>query len=263
MTKVIFFLLLFGVVETYAQSVSPFPLEGHYSATLNGDRIRLDLLHEGGSIYTGKMDDSYQSYVVHLELTGTKVTGQAIENSLGLTFEVTGTFQGSALPLNFSFEFNGEKNSMDVMFAKASSSEAPIETGSNNTSPDLVFPAGATHPADLVGTWMKEELYQSGYGDGYMGAGFSQKMTFFPDGHVAEGASSSYISGSYYSGQSFGDGDGVIPGLAWYTIGKVFYIQLTENGKTQHIPLGTYYVEGNNMMITASSGDKLLLSRSR
>jgi hypothetical protein len=239
------------------------PLAGVYHAQLNGDDITLDIQAQNNGTYAGTMNDSYQTYAVVLELNGEKVTGTATETTLNLTFEANGTIRGKKLDLNFSFEFNGAKNSMDIAFTKEGGSAPAQPSGSENTSTKLSFPSGASHPNAIAGTWMKEELYQSGYGENFMGAGFTQKMTFFPDGHIAEGASSSYMSGSYYSGQSYGDGDGVIPGLGWYTIGKTFYIQLTENGKTQNIPLGTFYVEGNNMMITASSGDKLLLTRSQ
>jgi hypothetical protein len=94
-----------------------------------------------------------------------------------------------------------------------------------------------------------------------MGAGFSQSMTFLPDGHIAEGASSAYMSGSYYSGQSTGQGSGIIQGLAWYAIGNKLFLQITERGQLQTVQLGTYYIEGNNMLITGTNGEKLLLSR--
>jgi hypothetical protein len=237
-------------------------LAGLYHAQLNGDDITLDIQpKQSDGTFPGTMNDSYQSYAVVLQIDGNTVTGTATESTLGLTFDATGMLKGSKLDLNFSFEFNGARNSMDISFTKSGSAPTDISQKSETASSKLTFPQGAAHPPSIAGTWMKEELYQSGYGDNFMGAGFTQKMTFFPDGHIAEGASSSYMSGSYYSGQSYGDGDGVIPGLGWYTIGKTFYIQLTENGKTQNIPLGTFYVEGNNMMITASSGDKLLLTR--
>ena len=255
--------LAFGIWFPRLSAQSADPLAGSYTADLNGELVSLKLVKGSDGTYSGAMNDSYQSYAVALQLTGSEVKGQATESTLGLTFEVTGTLKGNALPLHFAFEFEGTKNTMDVHFTKTGKLQTAPAPELYDQDTKLVFPSGATHPTSIAGTWMKEELYQSGYGENFMGAGFSQKMTFFPDGHIAEGASSSYMSGSYYSGQSYGDGDGVIPGLGWYTIGKTFYIQLTENGKTQNIPLGTFYVEGNNMMITASSGDKLLLTRSQ
>ena len=69
------------------------------------------------------------------------------------------------------------------------------------------------------------------------------------------------MSGSNYSGQSTGQGGGIIPGAAWYTIGNQLYLMFTENGQTQNVALGKYYVEGNNMLLTGSNGEKILLSR--
>ncbi len=208
----------------------------------------------------GQMADSYQTYIVQLIKTGTKVTGTATETSLGLQFDIKGQVDGRKLSLTFTIELNGEKNTMDLTFLK--DGDAPQQTPDDDTViPALVFPSGATHPANVAGTWVKEDTYQSGYGDAYMGAGFSTMMTFLPDGHVAEGGSQAYISGSNYSGQSSGQGSGAVPGLGWYVIGNVFYLQVTDSGKTRNIPIGTYYVEGNNMLITASSSEKLLLTR--
>ena len=113
----------------------------------------------------------------------------------------------------------------------------------------------------MIGTWTKEELYQSGYGDAYMGAGTSQSMTFLQGGRMAEAGSSSYISGSDYNGQSSDDGGGVIPGVIWYTIGNQLYMQGTENGRTQTVHLGKYYIENNNMLITGTNGEKILLTK--
>ncbi|HSF89687.1 MAG TPA: hypothetical protein VLA46_09735, partial [Saprospiraceae bacterium] len=94
-----------------------------------------------------------------------------------------------------------------------------------------------------------------------MGAGFSQSMTFLANGQLSEGGSFATMSGSNYSGQSTGQGAGVIPGVKWYTIGNQLYMQVTENGQTQEVHLGRYYVENNNMLITGTNGEKILLKR--
>ena len=255
MKELLFCFLSFAL--TLAQSQD---LAGTYRATFNGDQIILVVEAPQQGMSAGEMTDSYQTYTLQLIQTGAKVRGTATETSLGLQFDIHGQLDGGKLSMTFSIELNGEKNTMDLAFFKEG--DAPVEASNNDTDlPALVFPAGATHPSSVAGTWVKEDTYQSGYGDAYMGAGFSTVMTFLPDGHVSEGGSQAYISGSNYSGQSSGQSSGIVPGLGWYVIGNVFYLQVTDSGKTNNVPVGTYYVEGNNMLITASSSEKLLLRR--
>jgi hypothetical protein len=236
-------------------------LTGNYTASFNEDKLYLSLERKSGSAYAGVMEDSYQTYTLNLRLSGTSVSGTAVESSMNLNFDVAGRVQGEQLSLSFSFEVAGEKNTMDVVFLRQGA-DAPSTLNLDDEMPSkLSFPSGASHPQEVSGAWAKEEMYNSGSGDSFMGTGFSQTMTLLPDGHIAEGASSSYMSGSYYSGQSTGEGSGIIPGLAWYTMGNKFFLQITENGQLQTVPLGTFYVEGSNMLITGGNGEKLLLSR--
>ncbi len=45
-------------------------------------------------------------------------------------------------------------------------------------------------------------------------------------------------------------------------MGNQIFLQVTDAGKTQNMPLGTFYIEGNNMLITGTTGEKLLLTKS-
>lgn len=236
------------------------PVAGHYTASLNEDPLTLILEQQSGDTYTGTMKDSYQTYTMNLRRSGNMITGTATEASLGLQFEVSGQIQGVQLPLRFTVDFMGEKTTMDIAFSKTGPVASPVSGGPPSLS-DIVFPSDATHPGEIMGTWAKEEMYQSGYGDNFMGAGFTQSMTFLPNGRLADGGSAAYMSGSHYSAQSGGQGDGVIPGLAWYTIGNQIYLLAMENGQTQTLHLGKYYVENNHMLITGNNGEKILLSR--
>lgn len=255
--------LLFNfTLNIHAQSaVKSDLLTGNYSAAFNGDNLVLSIYKQSGSSYTGIMLDSYQKYALTLEYSGSgDISGSAKEYSMGLLFDVSGRIEGDALPLVFSIVVAGERKDMVIEFVREGSG-APA-TGAFENPPAMALPIGASNPEDLIGTWVKEEQYQSGYGDSYMGAGFSQSMTFLSGGHLAEGGSSATISGSNYSGQSTGQGSGVLPGVMWYTIGNQLYMQVYENGQVQNIQLGTYYVEDNHMLITGTNGEKLLLSRS-
>jgi hypothetical protein len=242
-------------------SVTADPLSGQYHATLGSDAIALGINLKSGASYIGSMTDSHQKYSLNLELSdGKYVSGTAKEYSMGLQFDVTGTIEGDQLPLTFSIAVGNEQSQMKIDFIRDGSDTQGTAAGIHSQI-TTSLPMDATHPRDLVGTWTKEELYNSGYGDNYMGAGFSQSMTFLADGNLSEAGSSATMSGSNYSGHSSGQGSGIIPGVKWYTIGNQLYMQVTENGQTQEVHLGKYYIENGNMLITGTNGEKILLSR--
>jgi len=256
-------LLVFITTSPFAQSSAEGDiLAGNYSATLEGANVTLRLKYKHGSTYTGVMNDGYQTIKMTLERSGTTVTGEAIEPTLGITLGILGEVMGNELSLSFIVDVTGEENTMDILFTRDIETSQPAESTDFPEPIALVFPVGAEHPEEITGTWSKEEMYQSGSGTNYMGAGFTESMTFLPDGHIAEAGSAASISGSNYSGQSTGTGSGIIQGLAWYTMGNRIFLQVTDAGKTQNLPLGTFYIEGNNMLITGTSGEKLLLTKS-
>jgi hypothetical protein len=237
------------------------PLSGQYHANMQGDELLLGIHLKSGTSYIGTMTDSHQKYALILELSdGRHISGTAKEYSLGLQFEVEGIIDGERLPLTFSFTLGDKSEQMKVDFIR-DGSELPASTETDHINQLPALPKDATHPRDLIGTWTKEELYNSGYGDNYMGAGFSQSMTFLSNGQLSDGGSSATMSGSNYSGQSSGQGSGVIPGVKWYTIGNQLYMQVTENGQTQEVHLGRYYIENGNMLITGTNGEKILLKK--
>lgn len=261
----IFLLLTFICCALIIQgqaTVNADPLSGQYHATLGSDAIALGINLKLDGSYIGTMTDSHQKYSLSLQLSdGRKVTGTAREYSMDLQFEVAGTIDGDRLPLTFSFTLGDKTDQMKIDFVREGS-ELPASTSTGHVSQDAPdLPKDATHPHDLIGTWTKEELYNSGYGDNYMGAGFSESMTFLSDGQLSEGGSSATMSGSNYSGQSTGQGSGIIPGVKWYTIGNQLYMQVTENGQTQEVHLGRYYIENGNMLITGTNGEKILLKK--
>lgn len=235
------------------------PLSGSYSGSHNGDALFLVIQDPVGNMYSGLMKDSYQSYSLSLVKSGNTIQGTATESSLNLVFQVSGTIPArptDQLVLTLAIEVQGTPAVMEIAFSKQSHTTSSTLIP---TSPTL--PGGAQHPVQLVGTWTKEELYQSGYGDNYMGAGFSQSMTFLSNGHMAEAGSSAHISGSNYSGQSSGGNSGVIPGVLWYALDNQLYLLVTENGVTQTYHLGRFFVEGNNLLITGTNGEKTLMHK--
>lgn len=262
--KWIFICLLTAMVNAVAgqSAATAFSPAGKYTGEFNGDHITLELTPVTSNTFTGYMKDSQQTFSVELSSSGHEVSGVAVEPSLGLAFQISGTCDQNTCNLRFAFELLGEVSTMEVLFRKNGAEHSPRTAAANESnSSGAVFPSGAQHPANVAGTWMQEQMYQSGAGDQYMGAGFSSTMTFLPNGTMMDGGSATYISGSNYSGNSSGAGSGILPNIWWYTIDNQFYILVLDQGKYQSAHLGKYYIENNHMLITNPNGEKLLLSR--
>jgi hypothetical protein len=232
---------------------------GKYIGQVNGDNIEMTLQNNGVNSLNGNMKDSQQSYTVNASTNGNKLTGTAIESTMGLTFVLDGTLSGNQLPMKMTIEVGGQSNTMLVNFVKQGGSkpQVPKETP-QYSKPKL--PSNATNDPNLVGNWVKEEHYNSGYGSDAMSGSFSQSMILFANGSVSDGGSRAGVSGSNYSGSSEGGGQ-ALPNLLWYNIGNQLYLQATENGQTQAVHLGQYYIENGKMLITGTNGKKLFLTK--
>ncbi len=240
--------------------------EGKYSGTVNGDNVSLTLEKSGANTYKGVMKDSYQTFTVQAQADNGSLTGTAIENSMALTFLIEATINGNQMPTNFTLNAGGQSQTFSVNFTKintqtqGNSTAAPTKSASSTDKYQKAkLPSGATNDPNLVGNWVKEEHYQSGYGS-TMNGSFSQSMILYADGKVAEGGSSASISGSDYSGQSTGQGK-LLPNVFWYNIANQLYFQVTENGQTQSAHLGKYYIENGKILITGTNGNKLFMTK--
>ena len=244
--------LLLNAFIVDAQNVFVGTFQGNY----NNDNIVLTLQSAGGKALSGKMKDSQQNYEVTATASGIIITGKAVEKSMGLTFALYGTLNNSQLNMKMTLELTGTV--LDVVFYKQGSNATT--TSKSNVSSKINFPSGATHDRNLVGTWTKNDNYNSGYGDNYMGASFQQSMVFFADGTMADGGSRASMSGSSYSGYSEG-GSRATPELYWYNVGNQLYILGNQNGKSETMHLGKFYIENGAMLITGTNGKKLLLTK--
>jgi len=235
---------------------------GEYKGTLEGDQVTLFLESAGSNMLKGWMKDSNQRFDITAEFNGSRMAGTATENTFGLVFSLLGELKNDQLEASLIFELLGEKTVTPFTLFRVISGSSNKNKQLNATSDSKIsLPKGAYLDPAVCGTWTKHESYNSGYGDNFMGANFSQSLSFLPDGRVGEAGSNASMSGSHYSGNSSGSGKGIIDGLLWYTVGNQLYLQVSEQGKTQQIHLGKYYVERNNMLITGVNGEKLLLAR--
>ena len=256
--RTIIFLSIFTfyTMETLAQNA----FVGKYDGTYNGDKVTMTLRSNAQNTLTGDIKDSEQTFVVEASTNGNKLMGTAIEATLGLNFILEGTLTGNQLPLNMTLEANGKSFAMAVDFIKQGSVSAQ---NSNQAPPQyqkVKLPSGATNDPNLVGNWVKNESYNSGYGSDAMSGSFSQSMLLFADGSMGDGGSRVGVSGSNYSGSSQG-GAQALPNVVWYNIENQLYVQGIENGQTQTVHLGRYYIEDGKLLITGTNGKKLFLQK--
>ena len=233
---------------------------GSYEGVLNGDKILVTLLQSGKDKISGEMSDSYQKFKITGDVNGNRMAGDAVEQTLGLKFALLGEIKGNNIDFKLVANILGLKSETPfvVTKVKATSSAKVVE----NTQKSTVAAKGQTRDQRITGRWTKNESYNSGYGDNFMGANFSQSIFFLEDGGIADGGSNASISGSNYSGRSSGKGNTqAVPGATWYTKDNQLFISYTNNGQTQTESLGKYYIENDKMLLTLTNGKKVLLTR--
>ena len=250
-------LLLFSMITSIGLNAQ---WSGTYYGVVNGDNIVVTLEQEG-DILTGSMQDSYQTYFVQGTVDGQEFVGTATESSLFLEFDLYATKVGNRLECTLAYGEGEERLENAFSVEKEGARDNGSSAAETAVSSDIPFPSGATFPAALQGTWVQNETYNSGYGDNFMGANFSQSMTFYSDGTLSEGASSASMSGSDYYGQSGGEGSGKLEGIGWYAKQKNLYVIVFAEGSWTSVLLGSWYTENNHLLITGENGNKLLLSR--
>lgn len=248
------FLILMTTTGLHAQWA------GTYYGTANGDPVVMTL-QEDGTYVSGNMKDSYQYFDIEGTVTDQRFTGTASENSLNVVFDLNATRTGNRLDCILSIIVNGNKSETSFTVQKESETMEESPTPVTAIPTEIPFPSDAQFPAALSGRWIQNESYNSGSGDNFMGANFSQSMTFHSDGTLSEGASSASMSGSNYSNQSSGAGSGKIDGIGWYAKQNNLYLIVFNNGNWTSVLLGTWYAENNHLLITGTNGEKILLSR--
>ncbi|MBC7885212.1 MAG: hypothetical protein H7X99_07040 [Saprospiraceae bacterium] len=249
-----FFSFLF--IMTYYTVFAQSGFDGNYEGVLNGDKVTLSLLTSGTKNVTGKMLDSQNKFNVSGSYIQGTFTGKAIEPDMGVEFAMSGTLSGDIFRVNLGFDYLGEHHNMEVLFNKIISTDQSKKTKSPSAIPDK------SRDQRITGTWVKESNYSSGYGSnntyGFMSS--SESMVFFSDGGMADGGSSTVIGGNDFSGKTSSK-EKAIPGLYWWTENNVIYLRITEEGKSQEVALGKYYIENGSMLITGANGEKVLLTK--
>lgn len=243
----------FMLMETNAQN----PFVGNYYGTLNGDNLSLNLESAGANRLKGKMKDSQQTYQVEAETSGKTLTGTAKENTFGITFQLKGDLVQNQLNMTMTISLLGQTETQNVVFTK----QGTVQNNNPNSSNAIKIPTGASRDAALVGKWQQSESYSSGYGDNFFSGNSISNIIFLEDGSMADGGSQTTMSGSSYYGNSGMSAAKKIPNVAWYTQNQHIFIIAFENGQTQTVDVGKYYIENGKMLITATNGKKVLLTK--
>lgn len=235
---------------------------GKYSGQVNGDQVKLNLQLVSANQYQGAMEDSQQKFNIKAELKESQLVGFATEVSMGLDFQFSAKLESHQLIVSLFLAEIGMTEPLVfnlIRDQQASDAKPPAHSNSSqgNQSINFKFPKDAQHHPELSGIWRKEEQYNSGFGDTYMGASSSQKLILYSNGAVADGGSQTTLSGSNYLGQSEG-GFQALPNVFWYNVSNQLYLVSIEDGKTNTVHLGKYYIENGAMLITSSNGTKSL-----
>lgn len=234
---------------------------GSYNGLLNGEKVSLTLENAGGNALKGEMKDSENTYVVNATTTRNTIKGNAVEKVWGIEFELDGVLNGDQLNTTLTIDVLGFKQGMEVLFKKNQSTQPTQTTKPTGqlTNPTL----SKSRDKNVAGVWVKESNYSSGYGfnDSYGSMSSREAMVFLADGRMADGGSSTVIGGSNYSGKSSDQGGNIIDGVFWYTENSRLFLNITQDGQTQNVELGRYYIENGRMLITAANGEKLLLTK--
>ncbi len=246
---------IFIVISLPAGSQAIF--NGLFRGLHNGEDIILKLNQVNAKEVQGVLSDASSNYDVRAEIAGNRFAGDALHTSLGLKPAILGELKNDVLSIILLFEIAGDKTEVKVDLKKESA-DAPSVTISNL---NLQIPKNAGNDIRIVGTWVKEEIYNSGGGDNFMGSAFSQSLTFFNDGSVADGGSAATISGGNFFGQSQQKESHKTPGVVWYTRSNQLFLGVVEQGTQQEVALGRFYIENGNMLITGSNGTKMLLRK--
>jgi len=253
MRTVWFFSYIFIAFSVDSQS----SFVGNYEGVFNGDHIVLHLMAGQAGSLKGTMQDSQNKYEVTGNVSKNTFTGTAIEPNLHITFGMKGSLVNNVLETVLTFDFLGEKHDMTVIFTKNTTDNSKQNA---NISPSIAM---KTRDINVIGTWMKEHNYSSGYAsNGSYGAMSSREsMVFYADGSMGDGGSTTTVGGSNFSGTTSRQQSGAIPGLFWWTDQNRIKLQITKDGASQEVDLGKYYIENGRMLITGANGEKLLLTK--
>ncbi len=243
-------LLLFSTMAPSLAGQNAFV--GEYNGQYNSDPVQMTLKSAGGAALTGELNDGSNVYAVTATAAGNTLTGKAVEPSLNLTFALKGVLAGAQLTLDLTFSLLGQTNTQSIVLTKKGAASAPAAPSAPTTA------APGKRDRAVVGTWTKETHTNSGSGSNSAYATTVQGLTFKADGTLRDEGARTVTGGSNFSGDTGTSAAKDVPGTTWYTENQNIYLTVTENGKTQTVKLGRYFIENGKMLITGDNGKKEL-----
>lgn len=244
-----------------ADSEGQNPFVGRFLGEVNGDPVVMTLEPAGPGKMKGSMTDQHQTYVIEAGIEGQHIRGTATEKTYDLVLGFQGMLDGNRLPLTMEIQGMGNVSFQVELLREGTLATIQKTPASESaTAPRKEKQDAHTRDPQVVGTWVHEEIYNSGYGDNFMGSMISSSITFAADGRMIEGESGATMSGSDYYGES-GGGGGELEGIRWFTRNQEIWLIVSRDGQTQEVKLGRYAFGGGAMRITADNGEKLLLQR--
>lgn len=246
-------LFLFLVLST----INAQNFVGEYAGQYNGDNIHLTLKADGVGKLSGQLKDSGQKYTVSATNEGSNISGTVKNQTLDISMDFSGKLNGDALSVKLTYL----GVDMNIVLNKVGqASNNPTVESNDSKVPMPKLPSNAQHDKALIGTWVRQENYNSGAGmDGYYSN--TSYLAFNADGSLSD-LGVEMVAGSYSGSAKVSRGEkGVLPGVKWYTENKSLYLLATDGVNTETVRLGKYYLENGALLITADNGTKVLYYR--
>ncbi len=236
------------VIQGYAQST----FSGTYQGKINGDAARIELRQHGEEV-SGKYQETGNAFDIRAKVIGAVCDGSLLitgtEISLAsIRFQMTGTGLHLAVQLP-------DQTRVEADFVRLTGpSEKPVESLSQNKPLSTAQDALARDPA-VVGQWRKEEIINSGTGDGAASMVTVYYLSLNADGSFLQEKSGG-AGGSNWSSLSSRETD--LTGH-WYSQNQILYVRPT--GEKEYFKLHQYLFHNGALVFKTDEGKYLIWNR--
>lgn len=245
--KILVLIIMFLMHDTIFGQAN---FEGSYYGTLNGDATQVILKQIGNNI-TGLYKETQHEYRIQGTVVSNTLTGQIIfpDNNV-----ILGTFESHLIPNGIHLDINLlELTKVSVDFYKTPSNQSNSSRSSNQ---DLALPHD-DYPRDplVVGTWIKEEIINSGVGELGAGMTIAYYLTFNRNGTFVQEKAGSAGGGNWSSvtGRTL-DVTG-----HWYTKDNVMYVR--PSGQNDYSRLNQYLFHDGALVFKTIQGKYLIWNK--
>ncbi len=229
------------------------PLEGNYTTIVEGSKVSLNIKVNNQDEVSGVMEDGINTYQLKAFISEQGFSGVLEELNEGIEMILSGIIIGNSLQLDLQMTSPVKAEPFSLTFQKVGSTVEESQKSTQKTE------KSKERDPRLVGVWVYEQIYNSGYG--YEGASMNyyETLVFLEDGRVFSGESGVQVSGSYFSGSSSGPSSSPTDEF-WHTKdNRMLFDSPDENGNLVTTDAGRYFIDDQyRMMVTADNGSKRL-----